>query len=90
MKRNKNKKEFSKILAGGILISDVILSIATLILCFYAISVNFTGSLPYLVSLIGIYNMGSCYVLGKYFDKAKVENKIKLESSCYPEYEDSV
>lgn len=75
----KKKIEYSKKLASRILLGDVILSLSTLAICVLAILHDFSGGLPYLVSLIGIYNIATGYVLGKYFDKAKAENVIKIQ-----------
>jgi hypothetical protein len=71
---NKVKKAYSKKLAAWIIWGDLILSIATLGISALAILRDYSGSLPYLVSLIGIYNMSTAYVLGKYFDKSTKEN----------------
>ena len=73
MKRMK-KRETSKTLAGVILAGDILLSLATLGVTLLAVLRDFDGGLPYLVSLIGIYNVSTGYVLGKYFDKARAEN----------------
>ena len=70
MKRMK-KRETSKTLAGVILAGDLLLSLATLGVTVLAILRDFTGGLPYLVALIGIYNVATGYVLGKYFDKSR-------------------
>ena len=64
----------SKTLAGVILAGDLLLSLATLGVTVLAILRDFTGGLPYLVALIGIYNVATGYVLGKYFDKSRAEN----------------
>ena len=68
------KTATSKILAISILIADVLLSAATLGLCYLAIIYNFSGSLPFLTALIGLFQIATGYVLGKYFDKSKAEN----------------
>ena len=75
MKRMK-KRETSKTLAGVILAGDLLLSLATLGVTVLAILRDFTGGLPYLVALIGIYNVATGYVLGKYFDKSRAENTV--------------
>ena len=75
MKRMK-KRETSKTLAGVILAGDLLLSLATLGVTVLAILQDFTGGLPYLVALIGIYNVATGYVLGKYFDKSRAENTV--------------
>lgn len=68
------KRETSKTLAGVVIAGDILLSLATLGVTVLAVLRDFTGGLPYLVSLIGIYNVSTGYVLGKYFDKSKAEN----------------
>lgn len=72
--RTVKKRETSKTLAGMILGGDVLLSLATLGVTVLAILRDFSGGLPYLVALIGVYNAATGYVLGKYFDKARAEN----------------
>lgn len=56
------------------MVGDILLSFATLGLCLLAIWREFSGSLPYLTALIGVYNGATGYVLGKYMDKSKAEN----------------
>lgn len=73
-KNKKNKLSFSKLLAILILLSDIGLSFSTLYLCYIAIVNNFEGELPYLVTLIGLYQVATGYVLGQYFIKSKAEN----------------
>ena len=68
------KRETTKTLAGAVIAGDILLSLATLGVAVLAVMRDFTGGLPYLVSLIGIYNLATGYVLGKYFDKARAEN----------------
>ncbi len=68
------KPAMSKIIAIVILTADVALSAATLALCYLAIINNYSGSLPYLTALIGLYQAATGYVLGKYMDKSKAEN----------------
>lgn len=68
------KPAMSKVIAITILIADVVLSAATLGLCFLAIIYNYSGSLPYLTALIAMFQAATGYVLGKYFDKSKAEN----------------
>ena len=66
----------SKILAFAILYLDYKLTNNTLNLCYLAVNEGFTGSLPFLTALIGMYQLATGYVLGKYFDKSKAENTI--------------
>lgn len=68
------KTSFSKVLAGLIISGDILLSVATLGLCWLSIRQSYAGSLPYLTALIGMYQVATGYVLGKYFDKSKAEN----------------
>lgn len=69
-----NKYPTSKTISIVILSANIFLSAATLGLCFLSIIKNYTGSLPYLTSLIGLYQASTGYVLGKYMDKSKAEN----------------
>ena len=76
-KEEKRKKEqFSKRLAKIVIFGDIMLSIITLALCALSIIQQFTGSMPYLTALIGVFNAATGYVLGKYMDKAKAENTV--------------
>jgi len=81
----KRRVEYSKRLAGTIIIGDILLSVATLGLCYLAVWRAYSGSLPYLVSLIGVFNVATGYVLGKYMDKSKAENVKKIETN--PNYD---
>ena len=73
-KTPKKKVEFSKVLALLILLGDIGLSAGTLYLCYLAITLSYIGELGYLVTLIGLYQLATGYVLGKYFKKSEVEN----------------
>lgn len=66
----------SKLLAFAIVYLDYKLTNCTLDLCHLAVSEGFTGSLPFLTALIGMYQAATGYVLGKYFDKSKAENTV--------------
>ena len=70
----KKQQQFSKRLAWTVIVGDILLSVCTLALCAFAILRDFSGALPYLTALIGVYNGATGYVLGKYMDKAKAEN----------------
>ena len=65
---------FSKKIMLTVIVGDILLSVATLALCLLSILRNYMGSMPYLVSLIGVYNVATGYALGKFMDKAKAEN----------------
>lgn len=73
-KKKSKRTSFSKILAILILLGDLGLSFSTLYLCYIAIINNFEGGLPYLVTLIGLFNVATGYVLGQYLNKSKAEN----------------
>ena len=75
-KKPKKRMEFSKLLALLILLGDIALSAGTLYLCYLAITLNFSGELGYLVTLIGLYQVATGYVLGQYFSKSRAENTI--------------
>lgn len=68
------KTAYSKRLSAWVIWGDLLLSIATLAISALSVLRGYTGGLPYLVSLIGIYNVATGYVLGKYMDKSKAEN----------------
>jgi geranylgeranyl pyrophosphate synthase len=68
------KKACSQVLAYAILAGDFLLSVATLALCALSILRSYSGTLPYLTALIGLYNAATGYVLGKYMDKSRAEN----------------
>lgn len=68
------KLAISKMIAISILAADILLSAATLGLCYLSVIRNYNGSLPYLTALIGLYQGATGYVLGKYMDKSKAEN----------------
>lgn len=72
--QKKSRLAFSKVLALLILLGDIGLSAGTLYLCHEAIQLQFTGELGYLVTLIGLYQVATGYVLGKYFKKSQAEN----------------
>ena len=70
------KVSVSKVLAFTILAADIVLSLATLGLCYLAVLRDYSGSLPYLTALIAMYQGATGYVLGKYLDKSKAENTV--------------
>lgn len=72
--KHAKKLEYSKKLAGVVILGDILMSVATLGLCLLSILKSYSGSLPYLTALIGVYNVATGYVLGKYMDKSKAEN----------------
>lgn len=72
----KKQEQFSKRLAKIVIVGDILLSIITLALCALSIMQQYTGAMPYLTALIGVYNAATGYVLGKYMDKSKAENTV--------------
>lgn len=76
-KKQASRKKWtaSKIIAMGVLLVDASCTYIVLYLCWLSIKLTFTGSLPYLTTLIGALQAATAVVLGKYFDKSKAENK---------------
>lgn len=64
----------SKIIAVCVLLVDASATYFVLYLCWLSIRLQFTGSLPYLTTLIGALQACSAVVLGAYFNKSKAEN----------------
>lgn len=72
----RKRGSFSKKIVLVVVVGDILLSFATLALCLLSILRNFMGGMPYLVSLIGVYNVATGYALGKLLDKSKAENTV--------------
>ena len=64
----------SKLIALGVLLVDGSATYIVLYLCWLSIRLQFSGSLPYLTTLIGALQAATGYILGHYFKKATVEN----------------
>ena len=64
----------SKIIALGVLLVDASCTYIVLYLCCLSIRSQFTGSLPYLTTLIGALQAATAVVLAAYFEKSKAEN----------------
>lgn len=64
----------SKLIALGVLAVDASCTYIVLYLCRLSIRLQFTGSLPYLTTLIGALQAASGYVLGHYYKKSQAEN----------------
>ena len=76
-KREKPEKKHltvSKLIALGILAVDASSTYIVLYLCWLSIKLQFSGSLPYLTTLIGALQAATGYVLGHYFKKSTAEN----------------
>ena len=74
-KPEKKRLTASKLIALGILAVDASATYIVLYLCWLSIKLQFSGSLPYLTTLIGALQVATGYVLGHYFKKSTVENK---------------
>jgi len=70
----KNKKRTSKIIAISVLLIDASCTYIVLYLCWLSIKLQFSGSLPYLTTLIGALQASSAVILSFYFNKSKAEN----------------
>lgn len=70
----KRRLTASKLIAMGVLLVDGSATYIVLYLCWLSIKLQFSGSLPYLTTLIGALQAATGYILGHYFKKATVEN----------------
>lgn len=70
------KKRFSasKLIALGVLVVDGTCTYIVLYLCYISIRLQYSGSLPYLTTLIGALQAVTGVVLSAYYNKAKAEN----------------
>lgn len=79
MKKNKNKKEFSKILVGQESILIWIMTICFIVLAFICIEKQYFGELPWLTAMVGFpwtaYGVSQAF----YYNKAKRENELKIK-----------
>ena len=64
----------SHLIAICVLLVDGSATYIVLYLCWLSIKLQFSGSLPYLTTLIGALQVATGYILGHYFKKATVEN----------------
>ena len=64
----------SKLIALGVLAVDASATYVVLYLCWLSIRLQFSGSLPYLTTLIGALQAATGYVLGHSFKKSCAEN----------------
>ena len=72
--RGRSGKSASKLIAFGVLFVDGSSTYIVLYLCYLSIKLQFSGSLPYLTTLIGALQAATGYVLGHYFKKSTAEN----------------
>ena len=82
--KEKKKKEFSKILVAQESCLIWIITIFAFILAYICIKQQYFGELPWITALVGFpwtaYGVSQAF----YYNKAKMENKIKLKS-LFPE-----
>jgi FtsH-binding integral membrane protein len=74
--KNKKKLEFSKRLAVTLIITSLVVTVATLYLSYLCIINNLDASLPFLVALVGLNEVTLGYVCGAYMNKSKAENTV--------------
>lgn len=72
---SRKKWTASKIIALGVLLVDASCTYIVLYLCWLSIKSQFTGSLPYLTTLIGALQAATAVVLNAYYSKSKTENQ---------------
>lgn len=65
---------FSKLIACGVLAVDAASTGTVLYFCRMAILRSYTGTLPYLTTLIGALQAATAVVLNAYFAKSRAEN----------------
>ncbi len=70
----KRKWSISKLIACGVLLTDASATYLVLYFCWLAIVRGFTGSLPYLTTLIGALQASTAVILSAYYGKSKAEN----------------
>ena len=79
MKKNqKKKREFSKILVAQESALIWIMTIAFIVLAFICIDKQYFGELPWLTAMVAFPWTAYGVSQGFYYNKAKMENKIKL------------
>ena len=72
--RSKPRISASKLIALGVLVVDGTCTYIVLYLCYISIRLQYSGSLPYLTTLIGALQAVTGVVLTAYYNKAKAEN----------------
>lgn len=82
----KKKLEFSKLII--VIETLLVLYVTYKVLGFISVSIasNFTGSLPYLTTLIGAVWGAYGTSISFYYNKAKAENKIKINNNIRRDY----
>jgi len=71
---SKKRLSASKLIALGVLVVDGTCTYIVLYLCYISIRLQYSGSLPYLTTLIGALQAVTGVVLSAYYNKAKAEN----------------
>ena len=85
VKKNKKKKEFSKVLVGQESALIWVMTLAFIVLAFICIDRQYFGELPWLTAMVGFPWTAYGVSQGFYYNKAKKENQIKLEKAFEPE-----
>lgn len=70
----RRKWSVSKLIACGVLAVDASCTYIVLYFCYLAIGSQFSGTLPYLTTLIGALQASTAVVLSAYFGKSRAEN----------------
>lgn len=66
----------SRIIAYIVTTLDVLATLFTLYLCWLSVIKGYTGSLPYLTTLIGALQAATAIVLSAYYKKSTKENSV--------------
>lgn len=66
----------SRIIAYIVTTLDVLATLFTLYLCWLSVIKGYTGSLPYLTTLIGALQAATAIVLSSYYKKSTKENSV--------------
>ena len=85
MKKNKKKKEFSKFLVAQESILIWIMTLAFIVLAFICIDRQYFGELPWLTAMVAFPWTAYGISQGFYYNKAKMENGIKLNKIFEPD-----
>lgn len=70
----RRKRSVSHVIALGVFLLDAGATCAVLAFCRMSILRGYTGSLPYLTTLIGALQAATAVVLSAYFTKSRAEN----------------
>ena len=85
MKKPRKKKEFSKFLVAQESILIWIMTLAFIVLAFICIDRQYFGELPWLTAMVAFPWTAYGVSQGFYYNKAKMENGIKLNKIFEPD-----